>query len=304
MNKFWHNFPEISKNFQIDFGQGATPVLTTTVQDKTITIKDETKNPNGSFKDRGVSYQIARHAQDGHTKFALSSSGNAAISSIHVCSLLDLELVVFVSETLAENKLNLIEGKLKNNPKVKLIKSSKPRSDLVKFTRENLDFVNLRGSTDHYAPQGYETIAYELQTQTPEIDGIFIPTSSGTSALGIADGFQKIGMNVPIHICQSEKVHAIAKNFDSDFSVRESSLADAITDRVAHRKGEVVKTVQNSNGSGWIVSDDQLERAKQTLRASGITGYSYNSLVAFSGYQKAVNSGYNFQNPVLLFSGL
>lgn len=304
MDKFWHNFPEISKEFQIHCEQGDTPVLFKTIEGVNVTIKDETINPNGSFKDRGVSYQIARHVQDGRRRFVLSSSGNAAISAIHIAKLLSLELVVFVSNAIIQNKLDLIEEKLENNPKIKLIKSSRPRSDLIKFTRENLDFVNLRGSTDDYAPQGYETIAYELGTQTPDIDAIFIPTSSGTSALGIAHGFQKSGMKVPIHICQSEKVHAIAKHFDTDFKVTENSLADAITDRVAHRKRLVSETIQDSGGSGWVISDDKLERAKKALSISGVTGYSYNSIISFSGLQKALSSGYNFHNPVLLFSGL
>ena len=56
MSKFWHNFPEISKDFQINFGQGDTPIKKISIYDSQILIKNELANPNMSFKDRGVSY--------------------------------------------------------------------------------------------------------------------------------------------------------------------------------------------------------------------------------------------------------
>ncbi len=304
MDKFWHNFPEISKEFRIDIGQGSTKTLSRVVGGYEILIKDETKNQNGSFKDRGLSYQIARHLMEGHRKFAISSSGNAGVSASHIASKYNLELVIFVSENISKSKIDLINKYSQGKKTISVVKGLRPRSELVKFLRENTEFVSLRGSTDTYAPAGYETIAYELSEQSPEIDAIFIPTSSGTSAYGIYTGFQKLRKNVQIHICQTEKVNAIAKQFDTNFQIQNTSLSDAITDKVAHRKSKLIEIIKSSRGFGWVLSDVELLTSKKLLSEAGVGEYSFNSILAFSGFQKAVRSGYNFTNPVMLFSGL
>lgn len=304
MSKFWHNFPEITKEYRIDFGQGDTPLLNISDNNSQLFVKNETKNPNGSFKDRGLAYQFARHMMTGKTRFALSSSGNAAISAAHIARLYNFELSVFVGDSINPDKLTLLEDKIKDSPNIKVFKSKKPRSELIKFVREHSDFVNLRGSTDVYAPVGYKSIAFELMAAVPQLDSIFIPASSGTSAVGIASGFQQLGASVQIHICQSTKIHPIAKNFDKSFSVTSKSLADAITDKIAHRKIELLNLIQDSQGFGWVISDDELLQAKKLVDSKNIGDFSFNSVLAFSGFQKALRSGYNFKNPVLLFSGL
>lgn len=302
MNAFWDNYPEIRKEYQIEFGQGNTPTLIVSSGNYTAIIKDETRNPTGSFKDRGLSYQIARHMQDGKTKFAISSSGNAAISASFIAKLYKLELYVFVSDSIHYEKLNRINDIIKGTQNITLSKSQKPRSDLIRFLKNNPDFTSLRGSTDEYAPQGYKSIAYEIVKNNQNADAIFIPTSSGTSALGIALGFSEL--NIPIHICQTEKVYSIAKVFDSNFQSSKSSLADAITDKVAHRKEQLIEVINQSQGFGWVISDTELIEAKSKINSFNIGEYSYNSILAYSGLQKALQAGYRFTNPVLLFSGL
>lgn len=304
MSKFWHNFPEITKEYQLDFGQGGTPLHTLSFDNHNFAVKDETKNPTGSFKDRGLSYQIAKHIKDGKRQFAISSSGNAAISAAYIAKLHNLELNIFIGDSINAKKLGRITNLIEGVSSIKLFKSQKPRSDLVKFIRDNADFVNLRGSTDEYAPVGYKSIAYELAKDYPDIDAIFVPTSSGTSAVGIASGFQELNSAVQIHICQSEKIHPIAKTFDSDFKVSKTSLADAITDKVAHRKNDLVDIINTSGGSGWVLSDTELLKDQEVVNSFNIGEFSFNSVLAFSGFQKALRSGYNFNNPVLLFSGL
>lgn len=304
MNTFWHNYSEIRKEYQIEFGQGNTPTHRVSNDDYTAIIKDETRNPTGSFKDRGLSYQIARHIQDGKTKFAISSSGNSAISASFIAKLYKLRLCVFVSDSIQYEKLNRINDIIKRTQNITLFKSQKPRSDLIKFLRNNPDFTSLRGSTDEYALQGYKSIAYEIIKSNQNIDAIFIPTSSGTSALGIASGFSELDTPVQIHICQTEKVYSIAKVFDSNFQSSKSSLADAITDKVAHRKEKIVEVINQSQGFGWVISDTELIEAKSKISSYNIGEYSYNSILAYSGLQKALQAGYSFTNPILLFSGL
>lgn len=66
----------------ISLGEGATPLLSA---DRTgeelgldLRVKDEGRNPTGSFKDRGLAAAVTRAARDGATELVVPSAGNAA----------------------------------------------------------------------------------------------------------------------------------------------------------------------------------------------------------------------------------
>ena len=302
MNSYWDHFEDIDQKYMAVKLNTPTPVIECDFNGNKLFIKDENENQNGSFKDRGVSYQMAKHIQHGKTKFALSSSGNSAISCSSIAVFYDGDLELFLSNKINPSKLNKIKGF--SNPRIKINLSEKPRSDLIKFLNHNPEYVNLRGSNDNYAIPGFKTIAYEIIEQLPEVDAIFIPCSSGTSALGISQGFKELNLNIPIHICQTEKIHAIAKYFDDEYIRQNASLADAITDRLANRKKDVVELIKVTKVFGWVISDIQLVQDKDIVTNLINKDYSYNSVLAFSGWRKALKKGYNYKNPVLLFSGL
>lgn len=269
------------------------------VEGTEVVIKDENTQTTGSFKDRGLYYQLGHYLSNGLSKFILSSSGNSAISATAMLPM-DGHLELFLSSNISQQKLQLIE-KYGLGKKVNINMSDKPRSQSMQFERENTDYINLRGSKDEKAWPGYMTIAYELEQEYPEIDAIFIPCSSGTSTVGIYEGFKKLNKKVSIHICQTQKIQSIAKKI-KNVEKADFSLADAIVDKVAHRREQVLKIITETNGNAWIVRDAELEKAKLVFEKSGYE-YSYNSLLAYCAYIQASEEIRNFTNPVLLFSG-
>ena len=65
--------------------EGATPLLPLGRSDAgldklALYVKDEGRNPTGSFKDRGLSAAVTRAALDGVTRFVVPSAGNAGVS--------------------------------------------------------------------------------------------------------------------------------------------------------------------------------------------------------------------------------
>ncbi|MCA9383241.1 pyridoxal-phosphate dependent enzyme, partial [Candidatus Dojkabacteria bacterium] len=244
-------------------------------------------------------YQLSHHYNNGVKSFVISSSGNAAVSAAAYAALVDIELDIFVAEKVNPVKLQLIEKHTNNNIRVR--QSKKPKSDAIKFASENNAF-NLRGSLDHNAVIGFKTIAYELAEQAPDTDAIFIPCSSGTSSVGIAEGFHESDMNVRINVCQTTKIHPIAKEYDSDYQMSVSSMADAISDRVAHRKQQVTELIESTGGFGWVISDDELLKARKLLPLVDFE-ISNNSLLSLAGLIKSLEAGNSYNAPTLLISG-
>lgn len=318
----------IKEEYQLSLNEGNTPVEKLMVDGCEVLVKREDKNPNQSFKDRSLCYQIAYYVQQGRKDFVISSSGNAARSAIAYCTLHDVNLTVFVSEKIDDYKFRKLQD---SNDKIQVIKSKRPKSDAIKFAREN-SAVNLRGSVDSNAIIGFKTIAYELLEQESDIDAIFICCSSGTSTVGIHKGFNEAGKKSffekfipfekcpPLHIVQTSKIHPIAKVLNDEVESTKTCLANAVSDRVAHRKDMVVDVVMDTGGYGWTVGDEELREAKLLVQSwnfeptattattatkpKGIDIEGYNAYVGVAGYLKAVKEGYKFKKPLILITGI
>ncbi|MCB0510047.1 MAG: hypothetical protein KDC82_04730, partial [Bacteroidetes bacterium] len=142
-----------------------------------------------------------------------------------------------------------------------------------------------------------------------EIDAIFVPTSSATGLIGIYLGYKEIIKDYPqikipsFHAAQTEKIHPIAREFDSDFSENENSIAGAISDRVAHRKDAAKEIIKETKGSGWVLSDEDIKNAIELNKSLGIDYDSPNSNLALAAYIKALKNNFEFEAPCLIFSG-
>jgi threonine dehydratase len=312
-NKQLAEFNELPKQVRLSLGEGNTHFMvyfSDVVPRGMIGIKDENTNPNGSFKDRSLAYQISMHLDRGKDRFVISSSGNAAISAAAYVSVGGGCLDVFVADTVNKEKLKKLQSLAAKSSKIMVHQEKQAKSAAVRFARGH-DAVNLRGSHDDLALPGYKTIAYELAYHDyPDIDALFIPCSSGTSALGILQGFKEVGYDkVKIYLCQTSKVHALAKEFDLDFTTADLSLADAIVDRVAFRKAELIKLLKENGGGGYVISDAELKQVQEKA-GEPAAGYSYNSLLGFAGLYKALTIHQRhglelpFKMPVILASGL
>ncbi len=62
-------------------GEGATPLVPTAALGAAVWVKDESQNPTGSFKARGMAVAVARNAELGATAIHLPSNGNAGAAA-------------------------------------------------------------------------------------------------------------------------------------------------------------------------------------------------------------------------------
>jgi threonine dehydratase len=181
---------------------------------------------------------------------------------------------------------------------IRILKKERPLQALTLAMNEG--YRSLRQSTDDLALKGYETLAEELR-DVKDLGAVFIGTSSGTTAQALAAHFiAKNNKNTPqVHIVQTSSCHPLADGFNSYDGPEEDSLADAITDITAYRKNTLIPLIQNTGGSGWFATNEDIETARLLVeKHTGLT-ISTNSALSVVGAMQAVYAGHEIEGPVV-----
>jgi len=326
------SFPQLSKALGL-----ATPVY----------FKREDLHPYLSHKGRSIPKMIEKYIKQGTLNFVISSSGNAALASaMFICNYNQkhakkLGLTIFIGEKIDKEKLKIIKAVIARSPDVKSgQRSNLTNNGIASLPAEarNDNFIaikqvpnpkqsaflmdkhgeakNLRQSTDDSALAGYYDLAKEL-TQIKNLSAVFIPTSSGTTAQGLFEGFKKLKICPQIHIVQTDFCHpmvnwiascppsACASGAGRRASPPKAaprndktSLALAIVDKVAHRKTAVLKIIQDTNGGTWVADNSQIKSAINLIKKTANIAVSANSALSVVGLQNALKQNYKFNGPV------
>lgn len=268
-------------------------------------LKREDLNAFGSHKGRSIPHMIEYYVKHEHkNSFVISSSGNAARAAIKYVTAHNrnnsnstIKLNVFIGKNIAPEKKILIETEKETDTNISITQVKRPKQSALQLEKEG-EAINLRQSTDDKALEGYHELGKEL-SRIPNLSAIFIPTSSGTTAQALGEFFEKLAEPKPqIHIIQTESCHPIAENFDKEFSNKESSIAEAIVDNIAHRKENVIEAIKKSNGSGWIITDAKINETTRLIEETCDIKISPNAALSIAGLQKALGKGRKFEGPV------
>lgn len=262
-------------------------------------LKREDLHPYGSHKGRSIPLMIEYYAGQGHNNFCISSSGNAALAAIYTIeelnkkSITPLTLRVFVGRHISPDKLARIKSAASGLANINIEQVEMPKQTAFQADKAG-KAKNLRQSTDDTALIGYETLAIEL-VEIKNLAAVFIPTSSGTAAQGLYNGFKKQGLNPQIHIVQTPACHPMV---DSSAPI-EPSLANAIVDKIGYRNKAVQKAMRNSGGMGWIATDAEIMEIKQAVKETENIDISSNSALSVAGLKLALQNNWQFAGPVV-----
>jgi threonine dehydratase len=273
-------------------------------------LKREDLSLYGSHKGRSIPHMIKTYFGQGIRNFVISSSGNAALAAIHTIvqhnknnPSTPLSLKIFVGEKINQAKLENLKAVSNNLSDININQVKNPKQMAFQMDKDG-KAKTLRQSNDDLALIGYHSLATELN-QIPNLASIFVPTSSGTTAQALGEWFAKHNPSVQIHIVQTVSVHPIAEEFDKQFIKQTESIAGAIVDNIAHRKDKVLEIIKKSNGSGWIVSDEEINEAIKLVKETAEIEISPNSALSVAGLKKAIEQGSKFSGPVVcLITGI
>ena len=265
-------------------------------------LKREDLHPLGSHKGRSIPLMIDEYARLGEKRFSISSSGNAALAAArHIKeknkSGTGLSLEIFIGQNISEDKKSTLDALA--DEKINISEKERPLQALLETVHHGAR--SLRQSTDDLALIGYKSLAEEI-SEIPNLSAIFIATSSGTTAQALG-GFFLARKNPPeIHIVQTSSCHPMSAIFDERKDLKDISTANAIADKVAHRREKITSVVTQTKGSGWIVSNEEIKTAQEKLAPFGVVA-TPNGALSFAGLERALSQGRKFSGSVVCIIG-
>ncbi|OGH88287.1 MAG: hypothetical protein A3J93_02085 [Candidatus Magasanikbacteria bacterium RIFOXYC2_FULL_42_28] len=279
-------------------------------------LKREDLHPYGSHKGRSIPLMIKKYASQGERDFVISSSGNAALAAgLYVRDYNrqhktdPLHLAIFIGKNIDKEKL--LKLKTIKNKFITIAKTENPKQSA--FLLAKMGAQLLRQSTDNLALVGYAGLYAEL-SKIKDLKAVFIPTSSGTTAVGL---YVASKGKIPVHIVQTDACHPFVKTTPSPLLEKERaiaspllfkegtkgvvhSLASAIVDKVGLRKPEILEALKKSRGVGYMATNKEIKNAMALAFKTEKIKLSPNSALALVGLRQALANGWEPNGTVAL----
>ncbi len=160
-----------------------------------LLVKDESKNPTGTWKDRRSEEIVRMARKESVRKLCLITSGNAGFSlakfaeplGIETVSIVDINLSPTIKEALSEAAHGITESDLSKH-----ILSS---DEVVSLAQDKPDEIIWDVTNGFH--EAYKTIIEELAEQNAP-DYIICPVGSGEGFVGLARGLEEVGWSTKL----------------------------------------------------------------------------------------------------------
>jgi threonine synthase len=271
----------------ISLGEGATPLvllerLAHALHLDDLYVKDESANPTGSFKARGMSVAVTVAKRLGARALVAPSAGNAGGALAAYGARAGLPVRVYVPSDTPP----LLIGEMRAyGAEVVLVDGLIDEAGRVaaEYARENGAF-NVATFREPYRVEGKKTMGYELVERLGDVPGTIVyPTGGGTGLVAMWKAFDElerlgwIGAHRPIMVAvQAEGCAPIARAFARGEEIAEPAR-DGSTKmwglRVPGGIGDrlTLRALRESFGHAVTVSDEEAGEAMHDLhRYEGI----------------------------------
>lgn len=290
----YHELLPVPSTYAVRLHEGGTPLIAAHrlgahLGLKHLYLKDETRNPTASFKDRAMAVGVAKARQLGAHTVVTASSGNAAAALAAYAAKANLTCYAFVLEGASVGKLAQLGLYGAHILKVRAVRPGQdPTVSLL------LDAVRARGwypcpsfgPFNPYQVEGPKTISYELGEKFGEAgpDWVLIPTGSTCLLAGIFRGFRdfhRLGLldSIP-HLAPvqpagnaafTRAVQAKRRFGEIEPEPHPSTVAAGLSDPFPWDGDVGLEAVRVSQGAAVAVPDPAiLEAARDLARFEGV----------------------------------
>jgi threonine synthase len=277
-----------------------TPRLARTLGLRALWVKDEGRNPTGSFKDRASAIGVMKAREFGFESIACASTGNAASSLAGMAAAMGLRSYIFVPETAPEAKVAqlLIFGAT-----VLQVRASYDEAyELCNAACEKYGWYNRNCAINAYLIEGKKTagleIAEQMEEHTP--DWVVFAVGDGCTIAGVWKGLcemQRLGFieRLPRLLgVQAQGAAAMVRAYETQrqpIPIRAETCADSICVGKPRNWRKATKAIRASHGAMLAVSDDEILAAMRLLAHEAAVFAEPAGATALAGLKKAVQLG-------------
>lgn len=272
----------------VTLGEGGTPLilskrLAEKLKMKTLYLKDEGRNPTGSFKDRSMCVGISKAIEFGANIVATASSGNAAASLAAYAAKEGLDCYAFVLEITAKEKIAQLLLYGAKVVKVRgLERGVDPSVEILKKVVDRYGWYPCpsMGPFNPYQMEGVKTMAYEIaeQMRWKVPDWVIVQVGCGCLLVGIWKGFRdlyELGYieRIPrIAGIQSSGNAPLVRAFkqgknpsEIEAWERPNTIAGGLADPFPWDGGTALTAIRKTNGVAEAIPDKNILEAERLL---------------------------------------
>jgi threonine synthase len=288
-------------------------------------VKDETRQPTGSFKDRPLSVAVSKAKEFRATTVVTASSGNAAAAMSAYAARAGLRAVVLVATDTPPGKL--LQMSAAGATIVRVTGSVSNSIEMARAATKAFGWYNVTTTFENpYSVEGNKTVAYEIAAdlgwRAPE--WILVPTGAGPLPAGIWKGFSEmqqfklVATRPRVVLVQAAGCAPIAAAFKSGGSVEPwlapQTVAGGIKDPLVGYSEDgtyALKIVQKSGGVAVTVSDEEILRVTRLMSeteglyveptagvaAAGAVALHRNGTIGADDQVIAISTGHGLKQP-------
>lgn len=270
-------------------------------------LKDESRNPTASFKDRASAVVVARAREIGAEVVVTASTGNAGAALAGMAAAVGQKAIIFAPRTAPPAKIAqlLIYG-----ARVLLVDGTYDDAfDLTIQAAQEFGWYCRNTGYNPFTAEGKKSAALEiwewLSREMPSVAqhqtlSLFVPVGDGNIISGLHKGFKDLHAlgwleRTPrIYGVQAQGSAAIATAFHSGTEqiepVTARTLADSISVDMPRDGVRAVRAARETGGTYLVVSDDDILAAIAELGQVGVFAEPAGA-TAYAGLVKAVSQG-------------
>ena len=282
-------------------------------------LKDESRNPTASFKDRASAVVVARALQTNAEVVVTASTGNAGAALAGMAAAVGQKAVIFAPRSAPPAKIAQL---LVFGAKVILVDGNYDQAfDLSTQAAQEFGWYCRNTGYNPFTAEGKKTAAFEIwewlkfdssshKNQKPL--NLFVSVGDGNIISGIHKGFKDLielgwlEQSPRIFGVQAQGSSAVANAFSAGqeriIPVSANTLADSISVDLPRDGVRAVRAARQTGGQYILVSDREILAAIPALGQCGIFAEPAGA-AAYAGLVKAVQQGLiQSDDPVLVLN--
>lgn len=268
-----------------------------------VLLKDDSRQPTGSFKDRASALAVALAMKAGAKAVTTASTGNAAAALAGMAASVGMPCVIFVPASAPKAKITQL---LAFGARVVLVRGSYDQAfDLCLAASERTGWYNRNTAFNPFMTEGKKTVAFEIWEQcgrtVPDVVAVSVGDGCIIGALG--KGFRELramGLidRLPRLVgVQAEGSDYMTRAFESGADpltmgpITASTVADSLSAGLPRDRLKAMLAARESGGVFLRVSDAEILAAIPELAAHSGVFAEPAAAAAWAGLRRAARQG-------------